>query len=68
MKFCKDCKYFVPDARNWNAAPEQLRYALCGKTQNPVDGYPMTECRIMRYRFFGGCRDSARWFEPKEPA
>ena len=45
MKLCKDCKHFVPNTQDWEAAQHQIKYAICGLTSR-VTGFDGNDCRI----------------------
>ena len=63
MKFCKDCKHFIPADYNWTTIDESND--RCSKYREPVRGVPIM-CTVLRSSINPQCGTIGRGFESKE--
>ena len=61
MKFCVDCKHFVPSPN----VPDDPEFARCAKRVDPVTAAPTGFCSINRTQSLGDCGPDAKLFEPR---
>lgn len=75
MKFCKDCKWCVPDS-SFSNKDLQFKYARCSNEKaakipsadmdylvSGDDGF--MSCSLVRKPLFDACNIEAKWFEEK---